>query len=201
MTAPANNESPRLAPRPPCYLFQSLCQERSPMAPHPPRRTRRGQRHPGSTPPPATRCLPSFHWRRLPQRRLSQGLRPVPRHDHRGRVHASRRTRPRFHCVGHGSRTAGCLRCLGGFLLDGFPRTLSQAVSLNQLLQQEKLCLSAIVNYELPMQEIVSCQKCKALFHITSQPPKSESICDHCGAALYQREDDRPESIAARLEA
>ena len=102
---------------------------------------------------------------------------------------------------------AGCLRCLGGFLLDGFPRTLSQAQSLDQLLQEEKIPLTAVVNYELPIPEIVArlsgrrtCQRCKAIFHIAQQPPKSAGICDHCGAGLYQREDDRPEAITVRLE-
>ncbi|MGB7844386.1 MAG: nucleoside monophosphate kinase [Candidatus Acidiferrum sp.] len=103
---------------------------------------------------------------------------------------------------------AGCLRCQGGFLLDGFPRTLSQAESLNQLMQQEKLSLNAVVNYELPIPEIVSrlsgrrtCKNCKAVFHVTHQPPKSDGVCDHCAGALFQREDDRPESVAVRLEA
>ena len=102
----------------------------------------------------------------------------------------------------------GCLRCAGGFLLDGFPRTLSQAESLGQLLQKENLPLNAVINYELPLPEIVSrlsgrrtCSKCKAVFHITNQPPRSENICDHCGALLFQREDDRTESIKVRLQA
>jgi adenylate kinase len=100
-----------------------------------------------------------------------------------------------------------CLRCQGGFLLDGFPRTLAQAESLNQLMHEEKLSLSAVVNYELPLDEIVSrlsgrriCEKCKAVFHITQQPPKSQGVCDRCGGALYQREDDRPESVTVRME-
>ena len=102
---------------------------------------------------------------------------------------------------------SGCLRCHGGFLLDGFPRTLAQAEALNQLMQEEKLSLSAVVNYELPQPEIVSrlsgrrtCEKCKSIFHVTQQPPKSSGLCDHCGGQLYQREDDRPESITVRLE-
>ena len=102
---------------------------------------------------------------------------------------------------------SACLRCLGGFLLDGFPRTLAQAEALNQLMREERLSLSAVVNYELPLDEIVSrlsgrrtCQKCKAVFHVTQQPPKSPGVCDHCGGALYQREDDRPESITVRME-
>src|SRR5271157_3133170 len=103
---------------------------------------------------------------------------------------------------------SGCLRCGGGFLLDGYPRTLAQAESLNQLMHGENISLSAVVNYELPLDEIVfrlcgrrTCKTCKAVFHLTNQPPKSEGQCDHCGGTLYQRDDDRPESISVRLEA
>ena len=101
-----------------------------------------------------------------------------------------------------------CLRCEGGFVLDGFPRTLAQADSLRKLMETERLKLDAVVNYVLPVAEIVSrlsgrrtCEKCKAIFHLTAQPPKREGVCDQCGGKLYQREDDRPESIAVRLEA
>jgi adenylate kinase len=101
-----------------------------------------------------------------------------------------------------------CLRCHGGFILDGFPRTLAQADSLRRLMDREKLKLDAVVNYVLPLVEIVArlsgrrtCDKCKAIFHMTSQPPRLQGTCDHCGGRLYQREDDHPESIAVRLEA
>jgi len=101
-----------------------------------------------------------------------------------------------------------CLRCRGGFVLDGFPRTLAQAESLKGLLETEKIGLTAVVNYELPLTEIVArlsgrrtCKGCKAVFHIAHQPPKQDGICDRCGAELYQREDDRPESITVRMEA
>jgi adenylate kinase len=101
-----------------------------------------------------------------------------------------------------------CLHCPGGFVLDGFPRTLAQAKALQVLLDSERLALDAVVTYELPGPEIISrlsgrrtCEKCKAIFHQTAQPPKIEGICDKCGGALYQREDDRPESIAVRLDA
>ncbi len=101
-----------------------------------------------------------------------------------------------------------CLRCCGGFLLDGFPRTLSQAQSLNELLLKENLPLHAVIDYELPTPEIVArlsgrrtCCKCKAVFHVTGQPSKHEGICDHCGSALFRREDDHPESIKVRLAA
>ena len=102
----------------------------------------------------------------------------------------------------------GCLRCGGGFVLDGFPRTLAQANLLRNLMEREQIPLDAVVNYELPVDEIVSrlsgrrtCEKCKAIFHITAQPSRLQGMCDRCGGGLYQREDDRPESITVRLEA
>ena len=101
-----------------------------------------------------------------------------------------------------------CLLSCGGFILDGFPRTLGQAESLKELMEKEKLSLSAVVNYELPLDEIVrrlsgrrTCETCKSVFHVTERPPKVEAVCDRCGGRLFQREDDRPESIAVRLEA
>ncbi len=101
-----------------------------------------------------------------------------------------------------------CLHCGGGFILDGFPRTLSQAESLQRLMQEEKIPLHAVVSYELPLDEIVArlsgrrtCRSCKAVYHITGQPSKVDGVCDRCGGELFQREDDRPESIKVRMEA
>ena len=103
---------------------------------------------------------------------------------------------------------SGCLRCSGGFILDGFPRTLAQAESLKQLMAEEGLLLTAVVNYELPVSAIVArlsgrrtCKSCKSVFHATERPPKVAGRCDRCGSELFQREDDRPESIKIRLEA
>lgn len=102
---------------------------------------------------------------------------------------------------------AGCLRCGGGFILDGFPRTLGQAESLKQLMGEEGLALQAVIDYELPFEEVVSrlsgrrtCTDCKAVFHVTGQPPAQAGICDHCGGTLFQRDDDQPEAIAVRME-
>jgi adenylate kinase len=101
-----------------------------------------------------------------------------------------------------------CLRCGGGFLLDGFPRTVAQAEALEAILKKENVPLSAVLNYELPLDRIVTrlsgrrtCPKCKAVFHVTNMPPRVQGICDHCGGALTQREDDRPESVRVRMEA
>ena len=103
---------------------------------------------------------------------------------------------------------SACILDCGGFILDGFPRTLGQAESLKELMEKEKISLSAVVNYELPVDEIVqrlsgrrTCEKCKSIFHVKERPPKVEGVCDRCGGRLYQREDDRPEAIAVRLEA
>jgi len=101
-----------------------------------------------------------------------------------------------------------CLHCGGGFILDGFPRTVGQAESLKELMDREGLRLTAVVDYELPTNEIVArlggrrtCEKCKAVYHLTERPSKVEGRCDRCDGKLFQREDDRPESIKVRLEA
>jgi adenylate kinase len=101
-----------------------------------------------------------------------------------------------------------CLRCDGGFLLDGFPRTVAQAEALEKLLNSQKIKLDGVLSYELPIEKVVSrlsgrrtCPGCKAVFHIEARPPKKPGVCDHCGGSLYHREDDRPESIRVRMEA
>lgn len=102
---------------------------------------------------------------------------------------------------------ARCLRCCGGFLLDGFPRTVAQAEALEVLLKKENVPLTAVLNYEMPIDRIVArlsgrrtCSKCKAVFHVTNMPPRVKGICDHCGGELVQREDDRLESVRVRME-
>ena len=105
------------------------------------------------------------------------------------------------------SERSSCLKCGGGFILDGFPRTLAQAVSLQDLMENQELALSAVINYTLPAEAIVArlsgrrtCEVCKTVYHVTNRPPRIEGECDRCNGKLFQREDDQPESIQVRLE-
>ena len=101
-----------------------------------------------------------------------------------------------------------CLRCSGGFLLDGFPRTVAQAEALERTLDEQKVSLTGVFNYELPIATIVArlsgrrtCAVCKTVYHVATRPPKIADICDQCGGSLFQREDDRPESVEVRMQA
>jgi adenylate kinase len=100
-----------------------------------------------------------------------------------------------------------CLRCHGGFLLDGFPRTVPQAWALDTLMDEQGLSLDAVLSYELPLEEIVNrlsgrrtCPSCKAVYHVTDRPPRREDVCDKCASELIQRADDRPASIRVRMQ-
>ncbi|MDX3307694.1 adenylate kinase [Streptomyces sp. NPDC054884] len=96
----------------------------------------------------------------------------------------------------------------GGFLLDGFPRNVSQAEALDEVLQAESMKLDAVLDLEVPEEEVVKriagrriCRKDSShVFHATYSPPKSEGVCDVCGGGLYQRDDDTEETVRTRLE-
>ncbi|GED85334.1 adenylate kinase [Streptomyces sp. 6-11-2] len=96
----------------------------------------------------------------------------------------------------------------GGFLLDGFPRNVSQAEALDKLLQGEGMKLDAVLDLEVPEGEVVKriagrrtcCNDSAHVFHETYSPPKKEGVCDVCGGELYQRDDDSEETVRKRLE-
>ena len=96
--------------------------------------------------------------------------------------------------------------CEKGFILDGFPRTISQAESLDEILTRMGLTLDRVLSVQVPHTVIVqrlagrrTCKGCGALYHLTLDPPDKEGVCDRCGGELYQRDDDREETITARL--
>jgi len=96
--------------------------------------------------------------------------------------------------------------CDKGFVLDGFPRTISQAESLEEILKKMGLALDCVLSVQVPHRVIVerlagrrTCKGCGALYHLTLDPPSKEGVCDRCGGELYQRDDDREETITARL--
>lgn len=100
-----------------------------------------------------------------------------------------------------------CLQCGYGFMLDGFPRTVDQAASLDALLDKLELGIDAVLSYTLDRESIVerlsgrrSCPLCKKSYHLKFSPPKVEGVCDDDGTPLIQREDDKPEAIRKRLE-
>ena len=97
--------------------------------------------------------------------------------------------------------------CARGFLLDGFPRTIPQARGLDDILEKMGLDLNGVLSVEVPQSLLIerlagrrTCRQCGALSHVAFNPPQKAGVCDRCGGELYQRDDDKKETIAERLE-
>lgn len=94
-----------------------------------------------------------------------------------------------------------------GFILDGYPRTLTQAQSLDRSLISLKLNIDAVMYFKTSTKIIIQrlsgrriCSQCGANYHLINMPPKKEGRCDSCGGKLYQRDDDQEKTILNRLQ-
>ncbi|MBU1727343.1 MAG: adenylate kinase [Candidatus Omnitrophica bacterium] len=94
-----------------------------------------------------------------------------------------------------------------GFILDGYPRNLAQAKTLDEIFKEKAIGLDFVIYLDTSVPVILQrltgrlvCSICGANFHATNMPPKVKGACDKCGASLYQRTDDKEETIMKRLE-
>lgn len=96
--------------------------------------------------------------------------------------------------------------CAKGFILDGFPRNIPQAEALDAMLGSKGKKVDRVVEFKIEDAELVgrlsgrrTCSKCGTLYHVKTQPPKRDAVCDLCGANVIQRPDDQVDVIENRL--
>lgn len=96
--------------------------------------------------------------------------------------------------------------CQAGYILDGFPRTVAQAKEFDDRLEHRGETLNAVINFLVPHEELVKrltgrrqCKGCGAGYHLEYAPPQRRGVCDRCGGVLFQRDDDKAETIEKRL--
>lgn len=97
--------------------------------------------------------------------------------------------------------------CAKGYMLDGFPRNVSQAEALDKMLAELKQKIDDVICIEVPSEELLgrltgrrTCRSCGAGFHVMFDPPKKEGVCDKCNGELYQRDDDNETTVKSRLD-
>lgn len=97
--------------------------------------------------------------------------------------------------------------CVGGYILDGFPRTVAQADALAAALADAGQKIDAVICFTVDAEALIerltgrrTCRGCAAGYHVRFDPPKADGICDKCGGELYQRDDDQESTIRKRLE-
>ena len=93
--------------------------------------------------------------------------------------------------------------CANGYILDGVPRTIPQAEAMEEMGISIDAALSIEIDDEVIIERMSgrrTCKNCSSTFHVVSNPPKQEGVCDKCGGELTIRSDDRPETVKSRLE-
>jgi adenylate kinase len=97
--------------------------------------------------------------------------------------------------------------CSKGYMLDGFPRNVSQAEALDKMLGELGQKIDHVVSIEVPSEELIgrltgrrTCRNCGAGYHVMFDPPKKEGVCDKCNGELYQRDDDNVATVTSRLQ-
>jgi adenylate kinase len=93
-----------------------------------------------------------------------------------------------------------------GVIFDGFPRTLPQAEALDRVLAERAGAVDAVLYFDIPAAAVIGrlggrrvCRRCGATYHVQYIPPRTAGQCDQCGGELYQRDDDKPETVRERL--
>jgi adenylate kinase len=97
--------------------------------------------------------------------------------------------------------------CKKGYILDGFPRNTAQAEALDGMLDKLAMPITAAVSVDVPFEDLMkrltgrrTCKNCGQMYNIYFTPPAKEGVCDKCGGELFQRDDDKEETIKKRLE-
>lgn len=97
--------------------------------------------------------------------------------------------------------------CKKGYILDGFPRNTAQAEALDIILGDISMPLTAAISVDVPKEDLMkrltgrrTCRNCGQMYNVYFSPPKKEGACDKCGGELYQRDDDKEETIRRRLD-